>query len=256
MAEKEKKSKFEDYTALLSVLLVISQHGRQVEPNSILEAHSDIVDKDFSIEKVSDILEEYKFKYEALDYTFEELKNVPLPAVVGFKNGKYAMLGLNKDETVYIVDPVRSVPIAISSEDFKGVWGGKVYSVRPKLTIAEFSKRYNLEWFLEIILHYKKYFMEVLIATFFIQLMGLLMPLFTQVVIDKVIANAGLSTLTVLGVAVFIMITVGCILTAVKTYIMNFTTNKLDAILNKIIPTSHFPSGKLLRKSKSRRNAV
>lgn len=230
MAE-ENKSKFENYTALLACLMVISHHGRKVEPNSILAAHEDAVDADFSLEKVSDILKDYKFKSEELSYTFEELKNVPLPAVVGFKSGKYAMLGVNNDETVYIVDPIRSVPIAISSEQFREAWNGKVYVIRPKLTIAELSKRYNLEWFLEIILHYKKYFAEVLLATFFIQLMGLMMPLFTQVVVDKVISNAGLSTLTVLGVAVFIMIIVNSVLTGVKTYVMNFTTNKLDAIL-------------------------
>ena len=227
----EHHSKYENYTALLAALMVISQHGRQVEPNSIVAAHKDVTDRDFSLEKIEDILKEYKFKSESLDYTFEELKNAPLPAVVGFKNGKYAMLGVNNNETVYIVDPIRSVPMAISSEQFREVWSGKVYVIRPKLTIAELSKRYNLEWFLEIILHYKKYFAEVLIATFFIQLMGLLMPLFTQVVIDKVIGNSGLSTLTVLGCAVLLMITVGSILTGVKTYVMNFTTNKLDAIL-------------------------
>lgn len=227
----EHHSKYENYTALLASLMVIAQHGRQVEPNSIVAAHTDVTDADFSLEKIEDILKEYKFKSETLDYTFEELKNAPLPAVVGFKNGKYAMLGVNNNETVYIVDPVRSVPMAISSEQFREVWSGKVYVIRPKLTLAEFSKRYNLEWFLEIILHYKKYFAEVLLATFFIQLMGLLMPLFTQVVIDKVIGNAGLSTLTVLGCAVLLMILVGNILTGVKTYIMNYTTNKLDAIL-------------------------
>ena len=74
-----------------------------------------------------------------------------------------------------------------------------------KVTWSELIKRYNLEWFYSVILHYKKYFSEVLFASLFLQSMGLLLPLFTQVVIDKVIGNDGMSTLTVLGTGLLVL---------------------------------------------------
>ena len=227
----EETSKFKNYTALLSTLFIISQHGRKLDPNAIWNDNQDITDENFDLSKIDGILKSFNFKSEEIHCTFEELKNVPLPALIRFKNGNYSVLGVNNDETVYVINALTSVPIAISSEKFREVWNGKVYMIRPRLTVSEFAKRFNLEWFLEIIIHYKKYFIEVLAATFFVQLMGLLMPLFTQVVVDKVIGNSGLSTLTVLGVSMLIMILVGNALTGVKTYVMNYTTNKLDAIL-------------------------
>ena len=50
-------------------------------------------------------------------------------------------------------------------------------------------------------------------------------------VVDKVIGNDGLSTLTVLGVGMVVLALVQSTLNAARTYVMNFTTNKLDAIL-------------------------
>ena len=58
-----------------------------------------------------------------------------------------------------------------------------------------------------------------------------MMPLFTQVIIDKVVGNGGLSTLTVLGVAMVLMALVQSVLSGVRTHILNQTTTKLDAIL-------------------------
>ena len=61
--------------------------------------------------------------------------------------------------------------------------------------------------------------------------MGIGMPLITQVIIDKVIGNAGYATLTVIGVSMVLFFAMQSLLTALKTYILNHTTNKLDAIL-------------------------
>jgi len=70
-----------------------------------------------------------------------------------------------------------------------------------------------------------------LTASLFLQLMGIAMPLITQVIIDKVIGNSGYSTLTVIGTAMVVFFFMQSLLTFVKTYILNHTTNKLDAIL-------------------------
>ena len=219
------------YTALCSIALAMQHRGTEVSQEDIVKRFSGLRDIEFNWDEARKVLRAYKYHGTLLKLTFDELKQVKLPAVIQFKNGRFAMLGVNSDEVVFFLDPSRDTPIAMPAAKFREVWTGDVLTLTPKLTWAAIRRRYNLDWFYDVILHYKKYFIEVLAASFFLQAMGIMMPLFTQVIIDKVIGNGGLSTLTVLGIAMVVLILVQSVLMFVRTYLLNFTTTKLDAVL-------------------------
>src|SRR3978361_383469 len=78
---------------------------------------------------------------------------------------------------------------------------------------------------------YRRLFGEVLVASFFLQLFGLVTPLFFQVVTDKVLTHRGYTTLDVL---VFGLITVSIFETSLgglRTYVFSHTTNRIDVEL-------------------------
>ena len=58
---------------------------------------------------------------------------------------------------------------------------------------------FGFSWFIPELLRHRKLWRDVLLASLAIQLVGLATPLFTQVIIDKVIAHHSVSTLWVLG---------------------------------------------------------
>ena len=77
-------------------------------------------------------------------------------------------------------------------------------------------------------------FTEVLIASFFIQLLALVTPLFFQVVIDKVLVHRGLSTLDVLMVGlgvitIFEVLLTGCAPTCSTIRPTGLTLNSVPA---------------------------
>ncbi|WP_294153904.1 peptidase domain-containing ABC transporter [uncultured Selenomonas sp.] len=229
MADNNKR--WAGYTALCSIALAMHHRGTEVSQEDVVKRFSGLRDIEFNWDEARKVLRAYKYHGTLLQLTFDELKDVKLPAVIQFKNGQFAMLGVNSDEVVFFLDPSRDAPVAMPSAKFREVWTGDVLTLEPKLTWAAIRRRYNLDWFYDVILHYKKYFVEVLAASFFLQAMGIMMPLFTQVIIDKVIGNGGLSTLTVLGIAMVVLILMQSVLMFVRTYLLNFTTTKLDAVL-------------------------
>lgn len=95
----------------------------------------------------------------------------------------------------------------------------------------EKKKEYSLDFFLDVLKRYKRIIYEFLLTTLFLQIMGIGLPLITQVIIDKVLSNKGYSTLMVIGVSTAIFFSVQALLTGLRTYIMNNTSMKLDAIL-------------------------
>ena len=90
---------------------------------------------------------------------------------------------------------------------------------------------FGFKWFIPELLKHKTIWRDVLIASLAIQLVGLATPLFTQVIIDKVVVHQTSSTLIVLGVALvmFMLFTNG--MTWLRQYLVLHTGNRIDAVL-------------------------
>jgi len=225
--DKQKKT----HTALFSLGNTLRQLRLNVTDEDLLKKYPEVNDTNLSWDNLKKIAKEYKYNTQLLQPAAEELREVPVPAIVKFKNGTYAMLGINTDESVFFLDATRDKPVAMPMSQFLKVWTGEVMTFSPKLTWAGIRRRYNLDWFYSVIFHYKRSLGEVAMASFFLQTMGIMMPLFTQVVIDKVVGNDGFSTLTVLGVSMVVFCLIQAIINGLRTYLLAHTTNKLDAIL-------------------------
>ena len=93
------------------------------------------------------------------------------------------------------------------------------------------KKAFGFSWFVPELLKHKPLWRDVLLASLSIQLVGLATPLFTQVIIDKVIVHQTNSTLIVLGVALvmFMLFTSG--MTWLRQYLVLHTGNRIDAVL-------------------------
>ncbi len=95
------------------------------------------------------------------------------------------------------------------------------------------QKPFGFSWFIPELLRHKTIWRDVLLASLAIQLVGLATPLFTQVIIDKVIAHHSESTLIVLGVAmvVFVFFTSG--MSWLRQYLVLHTGSRIDAVLGE-----------------------
>lgn len=217
-------------TGIVSLAKILQHFGTKISEKQLLQEYTD-TDKDLSWERLIAIAKKYKLHSESLQATADELREISVPAIVRMKNGSFALLVVNNDEAVFLIDPRLEKPIALSQHQFQEVWSGEVLTFSATYNWAFFKKKYNLPWFFMVIGHYKRYLYEVLAAAFFLQLMGIAMPLITQVIIDKVIGNKGYSTLTVIGSGMVIFFFMQALLSGLRTYLLNHTTNKLDAIL-------------------------
>lgn len=91
--------------------------------------------------------------------------------------------------------------------------------------------RFGFRWFIPELLKHKLIWRDVLIASLIIQLIGLATPLFTQVVIDKVVVHQTQSTLIVIGVGMLIFMVFSSVMTWLRQYLVLHTGNRIDAVL-------------------------
>lgn len=172
----------------------------------------------------------YKFKAQLITAQLEELRRIPIPAIACLHDGTFVLLGWNDGKNVFLSDPLQPRPYAQSLQDFAERWTGQLVVFTSGFDWRRLVRRYNLDWFFSVIARYRSYWRDVIWASLFLQFFGLLTPLFTQVVIDKVLGNTGISTLNVLGIALVVLSLFQCGMGILRTYLLTHTTNKLDVI--------------------------
>jgi subfamily B ATP-binding cassette protein HlyB/CyaB len=92
-------------------------------------------------------------------------------------------------------------------------------------------RKFGFRWFVPELLRHKRIWREVLLASLAIQLAGLATPIFTQVVIDKVVVHHTQSTLWVVGLGLAMFMAFGAVMTWMRQYLVLHTGNRVDAVL-------------------------
>ncbi len=93
------------------------------------------------------------------------------------------------------------------------------------------TRPFGFAWFLPELLRHKKVWRDILFASLALQLVGLSTPLFTQVIIDKVIVHQTQSTLYAVGFGLALALIFSAAFTWIRQYLVLHTGNRIDAVL-------------------------
>ncbi len=161
----------------------------------------------------------------------DRLPRTTMPALALLNDGRFWVIGLASDDKILIQDPAMPRPQQLSRDEFDALWSGRMIMLARRATLDGALRNFDIRWFLAAMHRYRKALGEVLVASFFIQLIGLASPLFFQVVVDKVLVHRGLSTLDVLMIGLTIISVFEVALGALRTYLFSHTTNRIDVEL-------------------------
>lgn len=164
------------------------------------------------------------------------------PFILLKKNGYYAVvdgIGVRPDGTqdLRIYDPMPSpdddspmqgIYSFWSEEHFNTQNGGKGLLLQKKYALTDENQPFGLRWFIPEFLKLKGLFGQIIAAVVVMTLLSLLIPLFFQIVIDKVLHNSSFNTLNVLGVGVILAILFNAGLEFLRNYLLLFATTKID----------------------------
>lgn len=146
------------------------------------------------------------------------------------------LLKISEERVLYLL-PGEEQPHDETHVEFAERYLGSAVQFTPKEAAlkeqdgADKPAEFGFRWFLPALLKHKRIWRDVLVASLTIQLVGLTTPLFTQVIIDKVVVHQTRSTLVVIGVALvmFMLFTSG--MTWLRQYLILHTGNRIDAAL-------------------------
>lgn len=172
-----------------------------------------------------------KLKAKQTFTTTAKLAILPLPALAHLKNGQYVVLVKADEKKVLVFDPEQDKPAALEHSAFAAAWDGELILLGRKFSLSDIRRQFNLSWFIPVVVKYKKFFAEVVLFSFFIQSFGLISPIFSQVIIDKVLIHKGVSTLDILVLGLFFIHSFEAIMGVLRSHLFSHTTSRVDVIL-------------------------
>ncbi len=160
----------------------------------------------------------------------QAISRLKAPALLQLKDG-FAILYNITERELTIATPERGLK-RMRPAQFAEMWGeaGQVLLLQaPKV---EQKEQFSFWWFWPALMEHRTVFLEVLLSSFFVQLFGLVNPLMTMIIIDKVLGQRNIDALNILGILMLGVAFFEALLSALRTYLFVDTTNRLDVKLS------------------------
>ena len=202
-----------------------------------------------SLKALSRAANELGLAARALKISLRNLPMMPLPAIVHWEGNHWIVLYDVDDKFVRVADPaigLRKLPRA----EFEGKWTGyaALFDYTPAFEQAPESKP-TLAWVLPFLARFKVILLQVLGLAVAVSFLELLFPVFTQMVVDKVIVENDIGLLKTILLGMFAVIVFVQLATLAQEYLLAFAAVRLDtAVLDFLsrkllsLPMSYFTS--------------
>src|ERR1700736_5180976 len=185
----------------------------------------------------------------ALKVSLRNLPNLPLPAIVHWEGNHWMVLYDVDEKFVRVADPglgLRRIP----RKEFEQKWSGSaaLFDYTIAFEQAPESKA-TLTWLLPFFAKFRRTLVQVVLLAVAVSILSLLFPIFTEMVVDKVIVEKDLGLLTTIlmgmGAALFFVQASSL----AQEYLLSFAAVRLDtAILDFLsrqllaLPMTYFSS--------------
>lgn len=240
------------HTGLVALEVIARINKIDVDFRTVMREYG-VGEQEVTKEELLRIAKDFEFKAKVKNCSIDEVDSrYPVPAIIVQKDGTFSvLLKVDKpNKKALVFAPVEKKTKEITYDEFCEMSDDEFIVLSHKLINSNI--KFGFKWFFNEIMNYKRVISEVLLGSFIVQLFGLVTPLFTQVILDKVIVHRSLTTLDVLAFAFIAVAVFELLLNLSRKYIFVHTTSKIDAKLGAklfkhlfSLPYTYFESRKV-----------
>ena len=217
----------QEQTGLAAFVMMLRFFGIAADPAQLIHQYGN----SFGAVEMLRCAKDLKLKARVTKSNWQRLSKASLPAIVQKQDGTFLIVGKVADDKALVQDPSASSPQSFEKEEFENIWNGQLVLITRRAGLSDLAHKFDMTWFVDAIHKYRHMMVEVLVASFFLQLFGLISPLFFQVIIDKVLVHRSFTTLDVLAIGLITIAIFESLLSALRAYVFSHTTNRIDVEL-------------------------
>jgi ATP-binding cassette, subfamily B, bacterial HlyB/CyaB len=187
--------------------------------------------------RLAQVAGEFGLAAEAARLDWGELRSRPFshPVVLVLKNTNAVILmGVRRDgaDEVAISDPLyrEGEVFFLARDDLERAWDGAALIVTP-LPPSKEDAQFGFSWFTSKLLAERRLLRDIVVAALTMHLIALSVPIFFQLLVDKVIPNQAFATLYTISAGVGVLILFDGGFNFLRNYLLAFVTRKLDHVV-------------------------
>jgi subfamily B ATP-binding cassette protein HlyB/CyaB len=170
-----------------------------------------------------------------LDWLALQTRAFAHPLVLILANGNAVILmGVRRGggEEVAVSDPLfrDGEVFFLGREDLERSWAGNALIVTP-LAPGRDDAKFGFSWFTSKLFAERRLMRDVVVAALAMHLIALSVPIFFQILVDKVVPNQALATLYTITAGIFVLILFDAGFNYMRNYLLAFVTRKLDHVI-------------------------
>lgn len=150
------------------------------------------------------------------------------PWIAHWQGDHYVVVYPRSGDRLLVADPAVGKKLYTKREFLAG-WTGYALLLDPTEMLGTIAAdKASFGRFFRLLVPYRGIGLQIIILSLLIQIFGLITPLFTQIILDKVVVNKSLSTLNAfsIGLLIFGIWSIG--LDSVRQYLLSYLSNRLD----------------------------
>jgi ATP-binding cassette, subfamily B, bacterial HlyB/CyaB len=181
-----------------------------------------------SLDSLARTAESIGFTTKGVKCSFDVLRGFQLPFIVHWEGYHYVVVYGVSSSQVWVADPAVGFK-KMSVAEFERGWGGTCLTFTPRQDFAYVGAP-SSPWmrFARYLLPYRKILLHLFMATFVIQMLGLVPPLIIQNILDSVIVHQNVSLLHLLILGLVISNGFTLLTGTIRNMLTNFMVRKLD----------------------------
>jgi ABC-type bacteriocin/lantibiotic exporter with double-glycine peptidase domain len=213
-------------------LAMIFKHYGVSGAKHLLTRLSDITQEGTSLYTLMEVAESFGFKAEGYELDYAYLPKIQLPCIAHYEGQHFVVIYEATDTHVRVADP-NFGKTRYTKEEFTNKWSGIVLELKPteqfyqNTELAESIQEHRKEkksifqqLYLPIIRENKRVLGEIALFSLLLELVGLVLPLFTQTMLDSVLINQNKKLLIGILAGLMLVFVVQVVLTYTRSMLL------------------------------------
>ena len=184
-----------------------------------------------SLKGLASAAESIGFTTRPVRASLDRLAKQDLPAIAHWEGKHYIVVYEVTKDRVIVGDPAIGQR-NLTHEEFNTDWTSYAMLLQPTALLKDAPEASTPFWqFFELVRPHGVVLLEVFVASLLIQIFGLITPLFTQLILDRVVVQQSNLTLTAVGLGLLIFGWFQVAMTGLRQYLLDHTANRVDLAL-------------------------
>ncbi len=184
-----------------------------------------------SLRALATAAESLGFATRPVKATLDKFAEQSLPAIAHWEGKHFIVVYAITKKRVIICDPALGQR-SLTKKEFNAGWTGYALLLQPTALLEDAKAESAGFWkFFELIKPHYKVLIEVFLASVLMQLFGLVTPVFTQLLLDRVLVQRSVATLNAVGLGMIVFGLFSVAMNGVRQYLLDHTANRVSLSL-------------------------